>query len=67
MKPKILSKLMPEVQRELRNMLKRMFDGVRIDNSDLEDTMLSELLADGSIKGEKEFQTKKQYYLVFGG
>lgn len=54
-KPKILSKLMPEVQRELRNMLRRMFSGVKIDMTDLEETMLSELLADGSIKGEKEF------------
>lgn len=57
---------MPEVQRELRNMLRWMFEGVKIDSDSLEETMLSELLADGSIKGEKEFQTKKQYYLVFG-
>lgn len=40
-------------------MLRRMFDGVTIDQQDLEETMLRELLADGSIKGEKEFQTKK--------
>lgn len=46
---------MPEVERELRNMLRRMFSGVKIDVADLEETMLSELLADGSIKGEKEF------------